>query len=90
MTKRVCGSNFIYSEPYTVQKTPSGNLKASTDTLDKFKYVEGTNVLKSFSTKLNAISTSEYTPNDKVQKAMDDFIQKYEKLAVTVTTTKFD
>jgi hypothetical protein len=35
----ICQSNFVLTAPYTVQKTPSGNLTASTDTLTKFKQV---------------------------------------------------
>jgi hypothetical protein len=35
----VCQSNFVLTTPYTVQKTPSGNLTASTKTLTKFKQV---------------------------------------------------
>ena len=79
----VCQNNFVLTDSYTVQKTPSGNLKASTDTLEKFKEVNGRTV-KPFSSYLNAISTTEYHPNDKVNQAMDAFIKKYEKLAVSV------
>jgi len=83
----VCQNNFVLSKPYTVQKTPSGNLTASTKTLKNFvdiKYGKGI-----FSNYLTAISTSEYTPNAKVKEAMDVFIKKYEKLAVKVNTDKF-
>ena len=79
----VCQSNFVLTEPYTVQKTPSGNLTASTTVLNKFKQVDG-GELKSFSRYLNAIATSDYHPNQKVNDAMEAFKQKYEKLAVTV------
>jgi hypothetical protein len=33
---------------------------------------------------LKAISPSEYTPNSEVEKARQDFVNKYGKLAVTV------
>jgi hypothetical protein len=79
----VCQSNFVLTDSYTVQKTPSGNLRASTDTLEKFKEVDGTTV-KPFSSYLKAIATSEYHPNDKVDQAMETFINKYSKLAVSV------
>ena len=82
----VCQSNFVLTEPYTVQKTPSGNLTASTRTLFKFRQVDG---FKPFSEYLAGIDTSEYSPNQKVADAMDEFIKKYEKLAVNVTTNKF-
>ena len=78
-----CQSNFILTKPYTVQKTPSGNLTASTKTLWDFKQVDGSEI-KPFSRYLNAIATSEYTPNQKVNDAMDAFIKKYEKLAVSI------
>ncbi len=79
----VCQSNFVLTEPYTVQKTPSGNLTASTNTLNKFKDVDW-NKLYEFSRYLNAIATSEYRPNQNVDDAMTAFIDKYEKLAVSV------
>lgn len=79
----VCESPFTLTNPYTVQKTPSGNLKASTETLRKYLYY-----LKDDSKKynaaelLNAISASEYQPNEAVDNAMTKFINKYSKLAV--------
>ena len=81
-----CKSNFVLTSPYTVQKTPSWNLEASTETLGRFKpQVWG----KIFSDYINAISTSAYSKNTAVQTAMDNFIKKYEKLAVKVNTNKF-
>ena len=83
----ICQSNFVLTTPYTVQKTPSGNLRASTDTLSKFKQVGWENVdwsEKTFANYLNAIATSEYHPNQKVNDAMEAFVKKYEKLAVSV------
>lgn len=82
----VCQSNFVITEPYTVQKTPSWNLKASTETLSSFKQASGSNV--PFSDYLKAIATSEYHPNQKVNDAMNAFIKKYEKLAVKVKDKK--
>ena len=83
----VCQSNFVLTTPYTVQKTPSWNLKASTTVLDKFKRVDGSDII-SFSSYLNAIATSEYHPNQKVNDAMNAFIKKYEKLAVKVNPSR--
>jgi hypothetical protein len=82
MPGAVCQSNFVPTDSYTVQKTPSGNLRASTDTLEKFKEADGDKV--SFASYLKAIATSEYHPNDKVDQAMETFINKYSKLAVSV------
>ena len=79
----VCQSNFVLTEPYTVQKTPSGNLTASTKTLEKFKQVDG-NIITPFSSYLSAITPSDYQPNQNVDNAMEKFIDKYEKLAVSV------
>ena len=76
-----CQNNFVLTDPYTVQKTPSGNLTASTEKLSKYKYLSGTAV---FSDLLNAVQTAVYEPNAKVNEAMDTFIKKYEKLAVAV------
>jgi len=75
----VCQSNFVITEPYTVQKTPSWNLTASTIALEKFKEAGWNRV---FSTYINNITTSVYHSNDKVETAMDNFIDKYEKLSV--------
>ena len=92
--KELCSSTFMLTNPYTVQKTPSGNFKASTETLSKYKYcekyekVEGTNNLKciewnSIDRLLNAITPSAYKQNEAVNKAMEGFINKYSKLAVS-------
>ena len=81
-----CRSNFVLTSPYTVQKTPSWNLKASTQTLSRFKPQAWGKI---FSEYINAISTSSYSKNTAVEDAMDKFIKKYEKLAVKVDTTKF-
>ena len=76
-----CQNNFVLTDPYTVQKTPSGNLTASTDKLSKYRYLSGSSV---FSDLLNAVQTTAYTPNDNVNKAMKKFVDKYSKLAVSV------
>jgi len=76
-----CQGNFTLTTSYTVQKTPSGNLKASTEKLSKFLSYNGGS---SFGSLLNAIQATEYKPNSKVEDAMDSFIKKYEKLAVKV------
>ena len=81
-----CESNFVLTNPYTVQKTPSGNLTASTEKLSKYKYLSGTSVFSEF---VKAISTTDYESNDKVKSAMDSFIAKYQKLAVKLDTNKF-
>ena len=80
----VCQSNVTLTKPYTVQKTPSGNLSNTTTDLSKFTTLAG----DSFATKyLPAISTSVYQANNKVKNAMTAFINKYEKLAVKVNNT---
>jgi len=81
----VCQSNFALTNSYTVQKTPSWNLTASTDKLSKYRTMDGK---KTFTWFVNNISTTEYNKNANVSKAMDDFIKKYEKLAVKVSGVK--
>jgi hypothetical protein len=76
-----CQNNFVLTDSYTVQKTPSGNLTASTDKLSKYRYLSGSSV---FSDLLNAVQTTAYTSNDNVNKAMKKFVDKYSKLAVSV------
>ena len=77
----VCQSNFVLTNSYTVQKTPSWNLQASTDKLSKYLQYNGDPV---FVKLLNAIQTTTYEPNANVEKAMKSFIDKYSKLAVKV------
>jgi hypothetical protein len=71
----------MLTNPYTVQKTPSGNLTASTKELKKYLYYDGSST---FDKLLNAIESTDYNPNAKVEEAMDKFIDKYKKLAVKV------
>jgi hypothetical protein len=56
-------------------------LTASTEKLSKYKHLEGNGV---FSDYINAIPTTSYNKNDKVENAMKTFTSKYEKLAVNV------
>ncbi len=79
---RACQNNFVLTNSYTVQKTPSWNLRASTNELNKYLSYDGNKVFVEY---LNAIETTEYKPNLNVQNAMDTFISKYSKLAVDVT-----
>ena len=79
-----CENNFVLTNSYTVQKTPSGNLTASTDRLQKYLYMDGNNVRRYASNLLSAVATSEYAPNSQVSDAMTDFINKYQKLAITI------
>ena len=81
-----CTSDFVLTNPYTVQKTPSGNLKASTAVLKDYLYMDGNSVMSNL---LNAIATTEYEANSSVDKAMKDFIAKYEKLAVKVKSSEW-
>ena len=84
----VCQSNFILTDPYTVQKTPSGNFtNTSTYKLRNYLYANGSSTMDWL---LKSIAdTSAYAPNDKVKTAMNNFIKKYEKLAVKVRSDKF-
>lgn len=81
-----CESNFVLTNSYTVQKTPSWNLTASTTKLGNYRNLSGT---VAFSSYINAIPTTTYSKNTQVENAMDSFIKKYEKLAVKVDTNKF-
>ena len=82
-----CQSNFTLTNSYTVQKTPSGNLTASSDELSKYRYLDKAQVF--YDLIKTSISTSTYSKNEKVKDAMKNFIGKYEKLAVKVDTNKF-
>ena len=83
----VCQSNFVLTKPYTVQKTPSWNLTASTDTLNKFKEADGSEI-KTFWDYVSNITPTTYNENAAVKTAMNNFITKYKKLAVEVNIDK--
>ena len=80
-----CQSNFVLTNSYTVQKTPSWNLTASTDELRKYRdYNRANNRAYTFDKFINAIKTTDYKANQHVESAMKTFIDKYSKLAVNV------
>ena len=81
-----CTSDFALTNPYTVQKTPSGNFRASTTVLGKYLYMNGSSTMSGL---LSAISTTEYEATPSVDNAMEDFKNKYKKLAVTVTSSNW-
>ena len=80
-----CQNEFVLTNSYTVQKTPSWNLTASMNELKKYLNHSWT---MTFDTLLNAIQSTTYKPNDNVNKAMTSFINKYKKLAVKVDISK--
>ena len=82
-----CWNEFVLTEPYTVQKTPSWNLSASTDSLNKFKDVNWS--WSFYDRYMTNITSTDYKANNAVKTAMDKFINKYEKLAVKVDSNKF-
>jgi hypothetical protein len=84
-TNSGCQSNFVFTDSYTVQKTPSWNLSASTKKLKDFLYLNGSEV---FSELIGDIQATDYKPDAKVWEAVDKFISKYKKLAVWVKSTK--
>ena len=86
----VCQSNFVLTNSYTVQKTPSGNFtNTSTNQLKNYLYADGKSTMdkSTMDGLLNKIAwTSDYAPNKAVETAMTNFITKYQKLAVKVNT----
>ena len=79
----VCNSDFTLTNSYTVQKTPSGSFKASTQVLRNYLYyLKDDPKQYNAADLLKAIALSEYKSNDAVNKAMTNFINKYSKLAV--------
>lgn len=86
--RSVCQSNFVVTNPYTAQKTPSGNLKSSTTALDKYLLKSGESLITG-SSLLNAIYTTSESAYGNLDEAMKNFIGKYEKLAVK-TNVKYD
>ena len=79
----VCNNDFTLTNSYTVQKTPSGSFKASTQVLRNYLYyLKDDPKQYNAADLLKAIALSEYKSNDAVNKAMTNFINKYSKLAV--------
>ena len=76
-----CQSNLMLTNSYTVQKTPSWNIEASTEKLSKYLFYDGRSTFNQF---IEAIAPSDYKKNGKVETAMKNFADKYEKLAISV------
>jgi hypothetical protein len=82
---RVCEVNFSVTEPYILQKTPSGTINATTTVLDRFKmYADGTQPFTTLLSNILAVNANDYAPTTTVKNTFDTFINKYSKLAVKV------
>jgi len=83
---RVCEVNFALTQPYIAQKSLFATTPKSTDIrLDNYKMLDGTELIRS--TDLDAIMVldpSEYVGGIQVRTMINDFITKYEQLALTV------
>jgi hypothetical protein len=88
---RVCEVNFSVTEPYILQKTPSGTISQTTDDLSKYRmYADGTDVLDYTSLRnILTVSPTTYTDTTQISNAMSTFINKYAKLAVKVNSSLF-
>ncbi|MDR0282152.1 MAG: hypothetical protein LBI53_02225 [Candidatus Peribacteria bacterium] len=87
---RVCEVDFAVTNNYILQKTPSGTIKGTTESLAKyFMYANGTQLREdTLLGNILATTANDYQDvNGKVKTAMDNFIAKYSKLAVAVPVT---
>jgi hypothetical protein len=85
---RVCEVNFAVTQPYILQKTPSGTLTATTEKLKNFYMkADETQVYQTFDSFLSnvLVEASDYSNTNKnAETALKNFYTKYEKLAVEV------
>ncbi len=89
---RVCEVDFAVTNNYILQKTPSGTIKGTTESLAKyFMYANGTPLREdTLLGNILATTANDYQDVDgKVKTAMDNFIAKYSKLAVAVPASPF-
>ncbi|MDR0608330.1 MAG: hypothetical protein LBG52_08600 [Candidatus Peribacteria bacterium] len=85
---RVCEINFSVVKPYVLQKTPAGTINTTTQDLSKFYAWSNPTQVFNFNTYLSNVLASNanttYRENTAVKNALNSFINKYSKLAVTV------
>ncbi|MDR2415450.1 MAG: hypothetical protein LBD75_02305 [Candidatus Peribacteria bacterium] len=88
---RVCEVNFSVTEPYILQKTPSGTINSTTESLKNYKmYANGTDVMTySELNKILTVSPNSYANTTQISTAMENFIAKYSKLAVKINSSLF-
>jgi hypothetical protein len=90
--KRVCESNFTVTKPYLIQKSSFGITPKTTNNvdLDDFRWFDGKRIVSS--TELDKIMIIEpdedYKWGNSIVTMMDDFITKYEKVAVKYKSIK--
>jgi uncharacterized repeat protein (TIGR01451 family)/fimbrial isopeptide formation D2 family protein len=82
---RVCEVNFSVTEPYILQKTPSGTVMETSKALDKFYMkADGTKTFTEFLSSV-LVQAKDYSDvNKKANEALIRFRDKYAKLAVKV------
>ncbi|MDR0369987.1 MAG: hypothetical protein LBH96_05870 [Candidatus Peribacteria bacterium] len=87
---RVCEVNFSVTEPYILQKTPSGTISKTTEDLSTYHmYADGTKTFDGY-IKDSLVNSSDYSDvKGRAKQAFDNFYNKYQKLAVKVEGTMF-
>ncbi|MDR0650380.1 MAG: hypothetical protein LBG59_03030 [Candidatus Peribacteria bacterium] len=88
---RVCEVNFSVTEPYILQKTPSGTITQTTESLKNFKmYADGTNIMENSElNKILTVNPNNFSDTTQISAAMEKFIAKYSKLAVKLNSSLF-
>jgi len=83
--------NFSLTQPYILQKTPSGTIKQTTVDLTKYRmYADGTLTYDQFLKNVLVDANTAYTDvANATKQAMDNFYSKYQKLALPVNGSLF-
>ena len=85
---RVCSVDFAVTQPYLTQKSSFGlTPKSTTISLDGYKMINWTDLIKSTDlADIMTIDSSEYNGGKNISTMMNNFINKYSKLAVKYGT----
>jgi hypothetical protein len=89
---RVCEVNFTLTAPYIIQKTPAGNINASSIELGRYyDIISGEPLFYGNRGLLNNIlsaTESTYLATQEVRNAFDAFINRYSRLAVSAASSR--
>lgn len=82
---RVCEVDFALTSPYILQKTPAGNIQKSQTDLNLYTNINGDQIFageNSYLKDVLSVNDFTYQANPDTEKALENFIKTYSKLAV--------
>ena len=84
---RVCEVDFTLTDHYILQKTPAGNITASSTELDKYYNIDGVQLFgrnEGILKDILSVGNADYKATSQVSDALTKFINNYSKLAIKV------